>query len=295
MEHVRSARRPRTVQGNFIRTAVINGLYFIGGVLISRGAVLGTLAPFGASYMAAVPKERLLPSLIGTAMGYILLSPADSFRYLAVIIAIGSVRWLFSDWKRFVHSRLFAPLAAFIPILGTGIALLFGSGSLMSEFAACVIEATLAAAAAYFFSAAVRLAEEKRSLTRCTPQETACLVMTGCVILLSLGSLAIENISVLRRCSGRHRQRRCIRRGFQPGKHAAGLPLRQLRLWRADGRVVFRRRQAGKRGILFDSFIVDEPRIWRQPVRAGFDRIRGRRRYFSAAPEGSRQFHLTAV
>ena len=39
MEHVRSARRPRTVQGNFIRTAVINGLYFIGGVLISRGAV----------------------------------------------------------------------------------------------------------------------------------------------------------------------------------------------------------------------------------------------------------------
>ena len=54
MEHVRSARRPRTVQGNFIRTAVFNGLYFVGGVLISRGAVLGTLAPFGASYLAAV-------------------------------------------------------------------------------------------------------------------------------------------------------------------------------------------------------------------------------------------------
>jgi hypothetical protein len=60
MEHVRSARRPRTVQGNFIRTAVFNGLYFVGGVLISRGAVLGTLAPFGASYLAAVPKENTI-------------------------------------------------------------------------------------------------------------------------------------------------------------------------------------------------------------------------------------------
>ena len=137
-----------------------------------------------------------MPSLIGTALGYILLSPADSFRYLAAVIAIGGVRWLFSDWKRLVQNRLFAPLAAFIPILATGIALLFGSGSRMSEFAACVIEATLAAAAAYFFSVTVRLAGEKRSLTRYTPQETACLVMTGCVLLLSLGSLAIENVSV---------------------------------------------------------------------------------------------------
>ena len=196
MEHVRSARRPRTIQGSFVRTAVFNGLYFAGGVLISRGAVLGTLAPFGASYMAAVPKERLLPSVIGTVLGYILLSPADSFRYLAAIIAIGGVRWLFSDWKRLVHSRLFAPLAAFLPILGTGVALLFGSGSLMSEFAACVIEAVLAAAAAYFFAVTVRLAGDKRSLARYTPQETACLVMTGCVLLLSLGSLAIEHISV---------------------------------------------------------------------------------------------------
>ena len=196
MEHVRSARRPRTVQGNFIRTAVFNGLYFVGGVLISRGAVLGTLAPFGASYLAAVPKERLLPSLIGTALGYILLSPADSFRYLAAVIAIGGVRWLFSDLGKIAKSRLFAPLAAFIPIFATGVALLFSSGSTLSEFTGCLLEALLAAAAAYFMSVSVRLVGDRRSITACTGQETACLVMTGCVLILSLGGLAIEGVSL---------------------------------------------------------------------------------------------------
>lgn len=195
MESVKSVRRQRAAQGNLLRSGAQSFLYFACGVLVSRGAVLGNLAPFGASYAAAVPKNRLLPALIGTALGYIFLNPTDSFRYIAVIIAIGGVRWLLSDLERINKSRLFAPLAAFIPILATGFALLLGSNSTMSEFANCLIEATLAAAAAYFISTSVRLVGDRRSITTCTGQETACLVMTGCVLMLSLGGISIENIS----------------------------------------------------------------------------------------------------
>ena len=195
MESARAVRRHAAVQGRTLRNGVMNLVYFACGVLVSRGAVLGTLAPFGASYAAAVPKERLLPALIGTAMGYVILNPTDSFRYIAVMIAIGGVRWLVSDIKAIRQSRLFAPLAAFIPIFATGVALLFGSTSTMSQFASCIIEATLAGAAAYFFSVSVRLAGDKRSLAAFTGQETACLVMTGCVLMLALGGLAIERVS----------------------------------------------------------------------------------------------------
>ena len=195
MESARAVRRHAAVQGRTLRNGVLNLVYFACGVLVSRGAVLGTLAPFGASYAAAVPKERLLPALIGTAMGYVILNPTDSFRYIAVMIAIGGVRWLVSDIKAIRQSRLFAPLAAFIPIFATGVALLFGSTSTMSQFASCIIEATLAGAAAYFFSVSVRLAGDKRSLAAFTGQETACLVMTGCVLMLALGGLAIERVS----------------------------------------------------------------------------------------------------
>ena len=98
-------RRARAAQTDFIKTAGLNVLFFACGTLITRGAVLGDMAPFGSSYAASVPKRRLIPSLLGTALGYILLKPSDSFRYIAVIIAIGCARWLLSDIGKISSSK----------------------------------------------------------------------------------------------------------------------------------------------------------------------------------------------
>lgn len=183
-------------RNDFVRNGVVNFIYLLCGILVSRGTLLGTLAPFGASYAAAVPKKYLFSSLVGTAFGYILLKPTDSFRYIAVIVAIGALRWLMGDIEKVSRSRLFAPLIAFLPTLATGIALLFASTSTLSSFADCFIEAVLSGAAAYFISVTVELAEEKRGISAYTRQETACLVMTGCVLILAFGSLTFENISL---------------------------------------------------------------------------------------------------
>lgn len=190
------AKKHLSRQNDFAKSTVINFIYLLCGIIISRGAVLGNLAPFGASFSAAVPKKYLFSSLIGTAFGYILLRPSDSFRYLAVVIAIGLLRWLISDIEMVNKSPVFAPLAAFIPILATGIALLFVSTSTLSSFADCIIEAVLAGAAAYFISIAVILSEEKRSIAAYTQHETASLVMTGCIGILAFGSISYENISL---------------------------------------------------------------------------------------------------
>lgn len=194
----KKALRRRAFDGtsDLTRTVVTNAVYLVCGILVSKGAVLGSLAPFGASYAAAVPKKYLLASLAGTGLGYILLAPTDSFRYIAVTIAIGGIRWLMSDLKKVSESRLFAPLAAFIPIFATGIALMFVSTSTLSSFADCIIEAVLAGAAAYFIRCAVTLSGEKRSITSFSQQETASLVLTGCILILSFGSIAFENIAL---------------------------------------------------------------------------------------------------
>ena len=158
--------------------------------------MLGNLSPFGASFAAAVPKKYLLSALAGTGLGYILLTPSDSFRYIAVVVAIGGIRWLTSDIKRVKNSALFAPLVAFLPILATGVVLTFVSTSTLSSLTDCIIEAVLAGTAAYFFSSTVRLSTERRSIAAFSQQETASLVLTGCVLMLSFGSVAIEGISV---------------------------------------------------------------------------------------------------
>lgn len=180
----------------FARTVITNIVYFVSGVLVSKGAMLGNLSPFGASFAAAVPKKYLLSALAGTGLGYILLTPSDSFRYIAVVVAIGGIRWLTSDIKRVKNSALFAPLVAFLPILATGIVLTFVSTSTLSSLTDCIIEAVLAGTAAYFFSSTVRLSTERRSISAFSQQETASLVLTGCVLMLSFGSVAIEGISV---------------------------------------------------------------------------------------------------
>lgn len=197
MESTKALRRKTSDNRNdFVRNGAVNFIYLLCGILVSRGTLLGTLAPFGASYAAAVPKKYLFSSLVGTAFGYILLKPTDSFRYIAVIVAIGALRWLMSDIEKVSRSRLFAPLAAFLPTLATGIALLFASTSTLSSFADCFIEAVLSGAAAYFISVSVELAGEKRGIAAYTRQETACLVMTGCVLILAFGSITFENISL---------------------------------------------------------------------------------------------------
>ena len=197
MNTIRAARRiPAAANTGILKGAAAQLIYFGCGVLVSRGAVPGALAPFGASFLAAVPINKLLASMLGTALGYILLAPTDSFRYLAVVFAVGAIRRLFSSLDKINGSRFFAPLAASLPILATGAALFFGSTGTLSELSFVVIEAFLAAAAAYFFSETVRLSLGKRSLQSFTQSESACVVMSACVLLLSLGSLAIENVSV---------------------------------------------------------------------------------------------------
>ena len=197
MESTKALRRKTSDNRNdFVRNGAVNLIYLLCGLLVSRGTLLGTLAPFGASYAAAVPKKYLFSSLVGTAFGYILLKPTDSFRYIAVIVAIGALRWLMGDIEKVSKSRLFAPLAAFLPTLATGIALLFASTSTLSSFADCFIEAVLSGAAAYFISVSVQLADEKRGISAYTRQETASLVMTGCVLILAFGSITFENISL---------------------------------------------------------------------------------------------------
>ena len=176
----------------FARTVITNIVYFVSGVLVSKGAMLGNLSPFGASFAAAVPKKYLLSALAGTGLGYILLTPSDSFRYIAVVVAIGGIRWLTSDIKRVKNSVLFAPLTAFLPILATGVVLTFVSTSTLSSITDCIIEAVLAGTAAYFFSSTVRLASERRSIAAFSQQETASLVLTGCVLMLSFGSVALS-------------------------------------------------------------------------------------------------------
>ena len=163
---------------------------------MSRGATLGDLSPFGASVAAAVPFAYMPAGMLGAALSYLFSSPVSSFRYIAVVIAIGAIRWVLNELKKLSDSRFFAPVVAFIPVVATGIALRFSAQSELSDVYECVIEALLAAAGAYFMSRTVLLFASRRALSGFSQQELACLSMTGCILLLSLSRVMIGAVSV---------------------------------------------------------------------------------------------------
>ena len=170
--------------------------YFLSGVIISRGAMLGAMSPFGASFCAAIPFSYLPAGVLGTAVSYLFLSPVNSFRYIAVVISVGAIRWLLSEIKRISMNRFFPSAVAFLPVFATGLALTFSPKSEITEVFECFVEGLLAAAGAYFMSRTVTLSASKRALNGFNQQELACIAMTGCIMLLSFSSLTVGNVSV---------------------------------------------------------------------------------------------------
>lgn len=178
------------------RLAAVQGVYFLLGLLVSKGAVLGTLSPFGAAFAAAVPFSYVPAASLGAGLGYILLGSNDTFRYVAVVASIAALRWLLNDIKKLSSSVLFAPLVAFVPMLATGVTLLFVSTSKITDFSMSLMEAVASGAGAYFLCRSANLMTSFRALGSFSKQELAVLSFSGCILVLSLGSVSIFGVSV---------------------------------------------------------------------------------------------------
>lgn len=178
------------------RVLLIQAAYFLCGLLVPQGVVFGSYAPFGVALAAAVPYSGALSASAGAAIGYILLMRGDSFRCVASVITVFALRWLFSDLPKINRRRIFAPLAAAAPLLCTGIVMILATGRGARELLMCVLEALLASVGAYFLSETANLAAGRLGACTLDQQEIACLVMSGCIFLLSVNTLTVGKISL---------------------------------------------------------------------------------------------------
>lgn len=175
---------------------VIHIVCFLGGLLLSKGAVLSDLSPFGSSFIAAIPFSYMPSGLFGTIVGYLLRNPVESFRYIAVAISIAALRWVLNEFRQVSGSRYFPSVVSFIPMFLTGVALTFSGESELTLLSTCLMEATLASVAAYFISRTMAVLLGKKSIYNLSNQEIACVAMSGCIFLLAFSSLMIGYMSV---------------------------------------------------------------------------------------------------
>lgn len=185
-----------TIAKSTYRTIMMQAVYLLCGAVVSHGAVFGSYAPFGASFCAAVPFDNAVAATIGSIIGYVLLYPKGSFRYVAAVITIFALRWMLNDIERVSKSRVFAPIVAMVPLVCTGVVMIMVSYRGQMDIIMCLIEALLASAGAYFFCQSIVLSTGSKGISSYNQQDIACLVMTGCIFLLSANTLTVAGISL---------------------------------------------------------------------------------------------------
>lgn len=183
---------------NISKTLIIQIVYFIIGLLSSRGSILGDYSPFGTAFIAAVPYNCLLSSLSGCIIGYVIPSAINSsMRYIASIIAVAAIRWTLSDLKKLNLHPMFAPIVAFVPSIATGLAIASVDDFETSIVLLVILESVLSAAGAYFFSNTIKFSKGRlRGINGFSQEEFVCLSMTICIIILSFSNLYIKGVSV---------------------------------------------------------------------------------------------------
>ncbi|MBQ5440035.1 MAG: hypothetical protein IIT49_04560, partial [Clostridia bacterium] len=150
----------------------------------------------GVAFCAAVPYNNMLSAVIGSMIGYILLYPTSSFRYVASVVTVFVLRRLFGDMEKISRSRLFSAAAAALPLLCTGTVIIMVTGRGRQDIIMCITESLLAAVGAYFLTQTANLSAGAKGIDTFDQQEIACIVMTACIFLLSANTIGFAGISV---------------------------------------------------------------------------------------------------
>ena len=180
---------------------LLNVLYFGFGVLSSNGTVFGEYSPFGISAAAAVPFPNVIFSAAGSVLGYVIFGRRN-FRYIAAILAVLAIRWTLKDIKRINRHFIYSALVCAVPIFATGIAVMSVSGFTAERIFEYTLEAVLGGTGAYFIARTAVILHGTKTLGMLLPQESVCIIMTGCIGILALSAFNIGSLSVGRIIAG---------------------------------------------------------------------------------------------
>lgn len=172
-------------------------IYFLGGMIVSKATLFGEYAPFGVSIVAATPFGAILSSSLGAILGYIFLpTSTNSIKYVAGIMAVCAIRWTLNEFGRLQRHQLFSPIVAFLPIIATGLATIVSNGFTTQIMVESIIEALMSAVGAYFICRTIVTATGTQNIRTLSQQEIACIIMVLYIAVLSLVNVDIGSLSV---------------------------------------------------------------------------------------------------
>ncbi|MCD7723561.1 MAG: serine/threonine-protein phosphatase [Clostridiales bacterium] len=172
-------------------------IYFLTALALSQSTVLATAAPFGVAFTAVSKKHNYIFSALGATLGYLLFCPEHFARYaLAVLIAaLGAMAGELAGARR---SAVLPCFISFIALIATGIAENARLGVFLADYAITLGEGILGIGGAYFFSKTLALSPKRIKLRAIGTAESACIIISFSILLMSLTGLSVGGISPAR-------------------------------------------------------------------------------------------------
>lgn len=175
--------------------AVETGVHIATGFVAANAFVLGGLAPFGVAFAAAAKPKCAAAATLGAALGYLLsFRAASNIKYLAAMIILFLVRWMFSSGTLFSSARFSRPLLTAAVLAVPSYAVTFLTGGTVYDAVLATAELLLAGCASYFFMRTEQAFD--LGLENLQQSDITSIVITFCIAVLALINLKIAGLSV---------------------------------------------------------------------------------------------------
>jgi len=193
----------RKVQLKKLPTAVKSVLYqllcFSGGFLGAYFGSFSGISPFPIAFACAVTETYTIAVSCGAAVGYILSTYiVSSLRYVAILAAVIIIKRTIFSIDFIVNSKITSPLIAFFSTLATGIVILSAQEFSIDGLLTFSGEAIFAAGCTYFLETAFRIKTLPKGISSLNSTEIFSLVISICILFLSLSSITVRGISFIR-------------------------------------------------------------------------------------------------
>lgn len=168
--------------------------------LMNRAVLPGGYFPFGAALMAAVPQEYAAAAAVGGVISCLtdggMLTSMEGLRHVAVLLAVGGIRWALGELKRVNTARFYPFFTALAGVLLTNTVINGTTGSIVSYASVFfLIEGVMAGLAAMLFSGAAEASGLFDSGVRLGRQSAAALIITLCAAAIPLCRLNLFGLS----------------------------------------------------------------------------------------------------
>lgn len=180
--------------------AVLTGALCAAGAFLSAMArIAGEAAPFGVSFVAAVPLPLLLPAALGAAAGYLAAGLSASYRCCGALLLAAALRVALQRVLRDRRAPVWAsPAVAAACVLIAGIAPVFYTSPLAYDWIMWATQVVMAGAAASFMLRAFEggLTLDPGTLLRADRLTRASAVVLAGVALMGLDAVTLSGVSL---------------------------------------------------------------------------------------------------